>query len=80
MNLLIFNLRVDRHDTALGFTTDWINALAQHFDHVTVITMYRGTVAVAANVEVLSAGLEHGWSKPRRVLMDEAELERIVRS
>lgn len=68
MNLLIFNLRVDRHDTALGFTTDWINALAQHFDHVTVITMYRGTVAVAANVEVLSAGLEHGWSKPRRVL------------
>lgn len=68
MNLLLFNLRVDRHDTALGFTTDWINELAKHFAHVTVITMYRGTLAVADNVEVLSAGLERGWSKPRRVL------------
>jgi glycosyltransferase involved in cell wall biosynthesis len=64
----MFNLRVDRHDTALGFTTDWINELAKHFDHVTVITMYRGTEAVADNVEVMSAGLERGWSKPRRVL------------
>jgi glycosyltransferase involved in cell wall biosynthesis len=29
--------------------------------------MYRGTAAVRENVEVLSAGLENGWSKPRRV-------------
>lgn len=64
----MFNLRVDRHDTALGFTTDWINEFAKHFDHVTVITMYRGTVAVADNVEVMTAGLEKGWSKPRRVV------------
>lgn len=67
MNLLLFNLRVDRDHTALGFTTDWINEFARHFDQVTVITMYRGVVAVAANVEVLSAGLEKGLSKPRRV-------------
>jgi glycosyltransferase involved in cell wall biosynthesis len=67
MNLLLFNLRVDRDDTALGFTTDWINEIAKHFDHVTVITMYRGTLAVASNVDVISAGLEKGWSKPRRV-------------
>ena len=68
MNLLLFNLRVDRDHTALGFTTDWINELAKHFDHITVITMYRGVVAVADNVEVMSAGLELGWSKPRRLL------------
>lgn len=68
MNLLIFNLRVDRDHTALGFTTDWINELARHFEHVTVITMYRGHLAVAGNVEVLSAGLERGWSKARRTL------------
>jgi glycosyltransferase involved in cell wall biosynthesis len=68
MNLLLFNLRVDRDDTALGFTTDWVNELAGHFAHVTVITMYRGRVEVADNVEVFSAGLERGWSKPRRVL------------
>ena len=68
MNLLLFNLRVDRDDTALGFTCDWINELAQHFDRVTVVTMYRGAAAVCENVEVLSAGLENGWSKPRRVV------------
>ena len=67
MNLLLFNLRVDRDHTALGFTTDWINELARHFDRVTVITMYRGVVAVADNVEVMSAGLERGLSKPHRV-------------
>jgi len=68
MNLLLFNLSVDRDHSALGFTTDWINELAHHFDHVTVITMHRGRVEVADNVEVMSAGLEKGWSKPRRVL------------
>ncbi|WP_423141288.1 glycosyltransferase family 4 protein [Parablastomonas sp. CN1-191] len=67
MNLLLLNLRVDRDDTALGFTTDWINELAKHFDAITVITMYRGKLAVANNVTVLSCGLENGWSKPHRV-------------
>lgn len=68
MNLLLFNLAVDRDHTALGFTTDWINELAQHFDAITVITMVRGRAELADNVTVMSAGLERGWSKPRRVL------------
>ena len=67
MNLLLFNLAVDRDHTALGFTTDWINELARHFEAITVVTMYRGRVEVAPNVTVLSAGRENGWSKPRRV-------------
>jgi len=69
MNLLLFNLRVDRDDTALGFTTDWINELARHFDTITVITMFAGTIAVAPNVRVLSAGREKGYSKPWRGLL-----------
>ena len=80
MNLLLFNLRVDRDDTALGFTTDWINELAKHFDHVTVITMFSGTLAVASNVEVISAGLEKGLSKPRRVFEFYWGLWRALRS
>jgi glycosyltransferase involved in cell wall biosynthesis len=67
MNLLLFNLRVDRGDTALGFTTDWINALADHFDHITVITMFAGEVAVRQNVTVYSVGRELGLSRMRRV-------------
>jgi len=29
-NLLLFNLKTDADDDILGFTTDWINALAPH--------------------------------------------------
>ena len=79
MNLLLFNLRVDRHHTALGFTTDWINELARHFEHITVITMYKGDVCVAPNVEVFSAGRECGWSKPRRVAAFYRELFNVLR-
>jgi glycosyltransferase involved in cell wall biosynthesis len=69
MNLLLFNLRVDRDDAALGFTTDWINELAKHFDAITVITMYAGSIAVAPNVQVLSVGREKGHSKPFRAIL-----------
>jgi glycosyltransferase involved in cell wall biosynthesis len=68
VNLLLFNLAVDRDHLALGFTSDWIDELARHFDRIEVITMFAGRVQLADNVTVHSAGLEHGWSKPRRVL------------
>lgn len=80
MNLLLFNLRVDRDDTALGFTTDWINELARHFDTITVITMYAGTIAVAPNVTVLSAGREKGHSKPWRALTFYRQLFHVLGS
>lgn len=68
MNLLLFNLKTDADDDVLGFTTDWINALALHFDRIFVITMYAGRVAVAHNVRVFSVGKEKGYSEPRRFL------------
>jgi glycosyltransferase involved in cell wall biosynthesis len=67
-SLLIFNLRTDADDSVLGFTTDWINALAPFYDHVDVITMHAGRLAVAANVSVYSAGRERGYSEARRAL------------
>jgi glycosyltransferase involved in cell wall biosynthesis len=66
-NLLLFNLKTDADDDVLGFTSDWINALAVHFERVFVITMYAGRIEVAENVEVYSVGREKGYSKQRRV-------------
>lgn len=66
MNLLLFNLKTDADDDVLGFTTDWINALARHFDEVFVITMAAGRVAVAPNVIVYSVGKEKDYSEARR--------------
>jgi len=66
-NLLLFNLKTDADDDVLGFTTDWINALAVHFERVFVITMFAGRIAVADNVQVFSVGREKGYSKTRRI-------------
>lgn len=66
--LLLFNLRTDADDAVLGFTTQWINALASRYDTVDVITMHAGRIAVADNVRVMSAGRERGISLPLRLL------------
>lgn len=78
-HLLVFNLKTDARDDVLGFTTDWVNALAALVPRVTVITMYAGALAVAPNVRVLSAGREHGWSEPRRLLAFYRHLLAVVR-
>ncbi|MBK8022027.1 MAG: glycosyltransferase family 4 protein [Chloroflexi bacterium] len=67
--LLVFNLAVDVDDPILGFTTVWINRLAEHFSHVDVITMRSGRLAVADNVRVWSVGKERGYNEPRRLLI-----------
>jgi glycosyltransferase involved in cell wall biosynthesis len=61
-------MKTDVDDDVLGFTTDWINALAIHFERVFVITMCKGKLGVASNVEVFSVGKERGYSEPRRAL------------
>jgi len=66
--LLLFNLRTDADDAVLGFTTQWINALAARYDAVDVITMHAGRIAVAPNVRVMSAGREAGIPLPFRLL------------
>jgi glycosyltransferase involved in cell wall biosynthesis len=67
MRLLLLNLRTDADDTALGFTTAWINDIATHVESVDVITMHAGRLAVAPNVRVYSLGRESGTSRAQRV-------------
>jgi glycosyltransferase involved in cell wall biosynthesis len=66
--LLVFNLMTDADDPVLGFTTDWLNALAARCGVVDVITMQAGRLAVAGNVRVYSVGKEKGYSEPHRAL------------
>lgn len=68
MNLLLFNLKTDADDDVLGFTTDWINALASQVHRIVVLTMSVGRMAVADNVVVYSVGKERGFSEVRRGL------------
>jgi glycosyltransferase involved in cell wall biosynthesis len=67
-NLLLFNLMTDRDDPILGFTTEWINALAPFFEKIFVVTMTRGVVEVPHNVLAYSVGKEQGLSEFRRTI------------
>ncbi len=67
MNLLVFNLAMDADDPVLGHTTAWTNALARRCEHVSVITMRAGRLALEPNVTVYSLGKEFGFSEPRRL-------------
>jgi glycosyltransferase involved in cell wall biosynthesis len=66
--LLVFNLATDADDPVLGFTTTWLNALAERCEVVDVITMRAGRLAVAGNVHVHSVGKESGVGEIRRAL------------
>ena len=68
LRLLWFNLVTDADAPNLGFTTEWINALAPHCERIDVITMRVGRIAVAPNVKVFSLGAEQGHSESRRAL------------
>jgi glycosyltransferase involved in cell wall biosynthesis len=68
LNLLVFNLAMDAEHSTLGHATAWINALARRCDHVSVITMLAGELAVDHNVRVHSLGKELGRSEPRRLV------------
>jgi hypothetical protein len=59
---------MDADHATLGHTTAWTNALARRADHVSVITMLAGRIAVEPNVTVYSLGKELGCSEPRRLL------------
>lgn len=75
LRLLLFNLVTDADHQVLGFTTNWINALAPHCAYIDVLTMQAGRLDVADNVRVFSVGREKGYSEPRRVL----EFYRLLR-
>ena len=80
MNLLVFNLKTDADDDVLGFTTDWVNALAASCERIFVITMSAGRIAVAENVQVYSIGKEQGYSEPRRATEFYRTLSRLLRN
>src|SRR5262245_53966635 len=72
--LLLFNLATDSQDPVLGFTTQWIRALATKVGFIDVVTMRSGHLDVPDNVRVYSVGKEKGYSEPRRA----AEFYRIL--
>lgn len=80
MNLLLFNLATDADDPILGFTTQWINRLAVHYEQIDVITMRAGRLDVAPNVRVYSVGKERGYSEPRRLIEFYRILSKLLRS
>jgi glycosyltransferase involved in cell wall biosynthesis len=79
LRLLLFNLKTDADDSNLGFTTDWINALAEFCEYIDVVTMYVGRLAVADNVCVYSVGKERGYGDSRRVFEFYRMLFRLLR-
>ncbi len=79
MRLLLFNLATDMDDPILGFTTQWIQALAEKVDFMHVVTMRMGRIEVPENVQVYSVGKEKGYSEPRRVVEFYRLLFRILR-
>jgi len=66
--LLVFNLVTDADDPILGFTTIWLNALAQHCQQIEVLTMQAGRLELAPNVQVYSVGKERGYRDARRTI------------
>lgn len=67
MKLLLTTQAVDRDDLFLGFFHGWIEELAKHFEHITVICLKEGSHSLPQNVTVLSLGKEHNTSRLIRV-------------
>ncbi len=68
MRLLAFNLRTDADDSVLGFTTEWLNALADRCEAVFVVSTEVGAIRVRPNVQVFGIGKEEGAGKLGRFL------------
>lgn len=63
MRLILFNLRTDADDGVLGFTTDWINALADRCESIDVVSTEVGSLRVRPNVTVNGIGRDRGAGK-----------------
>ena len=66
--LLMFNLATDEKDPILGFTVEWVRALAARVPNIDIITMRFGSTDLPGNVRVYSIGKERGWSEARRLV------------
>src|SRR3989344_4526559 len=62
MKLLFITQKMNRNDSALGFTHRWVTEFAKHFERITVICLEKGPYDLPANVSVLSLGKERNVS------------------
>lgn len=68
MNLLVLNIRTDADHPTQGVSTIWLNKLADHFDHISVITMHKGLLDLKENIDVYSVGGELGYSRIKKTM------------
>lgn len=69
LNLMMFNLAVDREHVTLAFGLKWIEELASRVDHIDVVTMAAGQYDLPGNVSIWSLGTERGYPKFLRLLL-----------
>ena len=67
MRLLLITQKLDRDDDVLGFMHGWVAHLAARVEQVTVICLYKGSVALPENVTVYSLGKEERQSRVQYV-------------
>ena len=66
--LLVFNLRTDIDDHILGFTSRWLDELAQYYEQIDVLTTHKGRLDLADNIIVYSTGREEGLGRIAQLL------------
>jgi glycosyltransferase involved in cell wall biosynthesis len=62
-SILIITQTMDNQDDVLGFFHNWVVALAEEYEKITVICLQKGNVAVPSSVKVLSLGKEADVSR-----------------
>ncbi len=60
LHVVMFSQKVDASDWLLGFTVDWINALADRVARLDVITLEQRAAVLRPNVQVHTLGKERG--------------------
>jgi len=63
MKILFITQKVDKNDDVLGAYHRWVEKMAERFERVSVICLYKGRVEMPGNVFIHSLGKEEGLSK-----------------
>ncbi len=64
MRVLMTTYKVDERDGGVGFTAQWVRALAARVDQLTVICQEHGLTRLPGNVTLISLGKERGVKRP----------------
>lgn len=67
MKLLVTTQAIDKNDPILGFFHRWVEAFAEHFEHVYVICLRKGEHSLPANVTIYSLGKEDGENRVKYI-------------